>query len=106
MPGSYLAVLHPEGALREEQLVSAGLPPALLPELRGLRLGNEPALYVIATDPGVSGTGASRSILSSWTTYQMHFVQSDKVMVLAKTTQPVNVDLGGSPERRAIQAIH
>ena len=58
MPGSYLVVLHPEGALREEQLVSAGLQQALLPELQELRLGTNPAIYVIATDPGVSGTGA------------------------------------------------
>jgi hypothetical protein len=106
MPGSYLVVLHPEGALREEQVVSAGLPMALLPELRVLRLGNNPAIYVIATDPGVSGTGSARSTRSSWTTYQMNFVQIDKLMVLTKTTQPVRVDVGGSPERRVIEAVH
>lgn len=106
MPGSYLVVLHPDGALREEQVVSEGFPQALLPELRVLRLGNNPAIYVIATDPSVSGTGSSRSILSSWTTYQMHSAQIDKLMVLAKNTQPVRVDVGGSPERRVIEAVH
>jgi hypothetical protein len=36
----------------------------------------------------------------------MHFVQIDRLMVLAKTSQPVRVDLGGSSERRVIEAIH
>lgn len=106
MRGSYLVVLHPEGALRDEQVVSAGLPQALLPELRVLRLGNNPAIYVIATDPGVSGEGAARSTRSSRTTYQNNFVQIDRLMVLAKTTQPVRVDLGGPPERRVIEGVH
>ena len=104
MPGSYLVVLHPEGALREAQVISAGLPQALLPELRGLRSGVNPAIYVIGTDPGVSGN-TSRSTRSSWTTYQMNFVQIDKVMVLTKTTPSVRVDVGGSPGRRVIEAI-
>jgi hypothetical protein len=104
--GSYLVVLQPEGALRDEQLVSAGVPQSLLPELREMRFSDNAAIFVIATDPGVSGFGASRSIKSSWTTYQMRFVQIDKLMVLAKTTQPVSVDIGGSPERRVIEAIH
>ena len=52
------------------------------------------------------GQGASRSILSSWTTYQMRSAQIDKLMVLAKTTQPVRIDVGGSPERRVIEAVH
>ena len=106
MAGSYLVVLHPEGPLREEQAVSEGFPQALLPELRELRLGTNPAIYVIATDPSVSGTGSSRSILSSWTTYQMRSAQIDKLIVLAKNTQPIRVDVGGSPERRVIEAVH
>lgn len=106
MPGSYLVVLHPEGALREEQVVSAGLPSTLLSELRELRLGTNPGIYVISTDPGVSGIGTGRTILSKWTTSQMHFVQIDNTMVLAKTMQPVSVDIGGPPDRRVIEAIH
>ena len=106
MPGSYLVVLHPAGALREEQLASAGLPQALLPELRVLRLGEQPAIYVIATDPGVSGVGTARSFLSSRTTYQMNFVQIDRVMVLAKTTQPVRINVGGPAERPVIEGLH
>jgi hypothetical protein len=106
MPGSYVVVLHPEGALRDQRLVSAGLPQALLPELGVLRLGEQPAIYVIATDPGVSGTGSSRSIRSSWTTYQMKFVLIDSLMVLAKTTQPVRVDIAGPAERPVIEGVH
>jgi hypothetical protein len=106
MAGNYLLVLHPEGPLREEEVVSAGFPRDLLPELRVLKLGTNPGIYVIATDPGVTGTGADRSPRSSWTTSQMHFVQIDRLMVLAKTSQPVRVDLGGSSERRVIEAIH
>ena len=36
----------------------------------------------------------------------MHFVQIDKLMVLAKTTQGIRVDIGGSPERRVIKAVY
>jgi hypothetical protein len=107
MPGSYMVVLHPEGTLRDEQLVSAGLPPALLPELRLLRSdGGHPAIYVIATDPGVNGTGTSRSILSTRTTYQDRFIEIDKLLLLAKSTQPVKVNIGGSREHRVIDALH
>jgi hypothetical protein len=107
MPGSYVVILHPAGALGDEQLVSAGLPQSLLPEFRLLReSGNQPAIYVIAADPRVSGTGSGRSIRSSFTTYQMNFVQIDRLMVLAKATQPVTVDLGGPVERLVIDGIH
>jgi hypothetical protein len=105
VPGSYLVVLHPAGALREEELAAAGLPSALLPELRGLRLGENPAIYVIATDPGVSGVGTERTIRSNWTTSQMHFVQIDKVMVLARTTPPVTIDVAGPAERPVIEGL-
>ena len=105
MPGSYLVVLHPKGTLSDEELVSGGLPQALLPELRTLRLGENPAIFVIATDPQVTGTGATRSTRSTWTTSQMHFVQFDRLMVLAKTTQPVGVDVGGTADRRVIEGI-
>ena len=106
LPGNYVVVLHPEGALREEQLASAGLPQALLPELRVLRLADQPAIYVMATGAGVSGTGSERSPRSSWTTNQMNFVQIDRLMVLVKTTQPVKVDIGGTAERRVIAGLH
>ena len=106
MTGSYLVVLHPQGALREEELASTGVPPDLLAELRVLRLTEQPGILVLATDPGVSGTGNDRSVLSSRTTYQMNFVQIDRLMTLAKTAPPVSVDIGGSPERRVIEGIH
>jgi len=106
LPGSYVVVLHPEGTLGDKQLVLAGLPQALLPELRELRFGDEPAIYVIATDPGVRGTGADRSTRSSRTTYQMRFVQIDSLMVLAKSMQPVEVVIGGPAARPAIEGVN
>ena len=68
MRGSYLIVLHPQGYLSDDQLISAGLPKSLLPEFRALRIGERPAIYVIATGPDVSGVGSDRTTLSSWTT--------------------------------------
>ena len=106
MPGSYLVVLHPQGALREEELASTGLPPDLVSEVRVLRLTDQPGIFVIATNPGLTGTGTDRSTPSSRTTYQMNFVQIDRLMVLAKTAPPVRVDLGGPPDRRVIEGIH
>ena len=105
MTGSYLVVLHPKGALPDDQLVSAGLPQALLPEFRELRIGEQPGIFVIATDPDVSGIGADRSTRSTWTTSQMLFVQIDSLMVLAKNTQPVAVDVGGPAARRVIEGL-
>ena len=105
MSGSYLVVLHPEGELSDEQLVSAGMPRPLLAELRALRIGDRPAVYVIAADPAVSGTGAGRSSLSSRTTYQNNFVRIARLMVVAKTTQPVGVEIGGPPDARVIEGI-
>ncbi len=105
-PGRYLVVLHPAGPLRESELAAAGVTPDLLDEMRVLRLGVQPAIYVIATDPDVTGTGTERSRLSQRTTSQMHFVQIDKLMVLARNTQPVIVEIGGPPERRVIEGIH
>jgi|SRR5688572_21512332 len=106
LPGSYLVVLHPKGALPDEQLVSAGLPRALLPEFRELRIGEQPGIFVIATDPGVSGIGSDRTTRSTWTTSQMHFVQIDSLMVLAKDTQPVSVDVRGPAGRRVIERLN
>jgi hypothetical protein len=105
-PGRHLVVLHPPGPLRESELAAAGVTPDLLDEMRVLRIGVQPAIFVIATDPGVTGTGTDRSTLSQWTTYQNNFVQIDKLMVLAGNTQPVVVDIGGPPERRVIEGIH
>jgi hypothetical protein len=36
----------------------------------------------------------------------MNFVQINKLMVLTKSTQPVRVEIGGSPSRRVIEAVH
>jgi hypothetical protein len=59
-PAAYLVVLHPKGALPDEQLLSAGLPQALLPELLELRIRERPAIYVMATGADVRGAGANR----------------------------------------------
>jgi hypothetical protein len=106
IPGSYFVVLHPAGALREQELASAGLPLALLPELRVLRIGVNPSIYVIATGPDVTGVGADRSIRSSRTTSQIHFVEIDEVMVHAGTDQPVRIEIAGSVERPVIASVH
>jgi hypothetical protein len=106
MRGSYLIVLHPQGDLADDQLMSAGLPKSLLPEFRALRIGERPAIYVIATGPDVSGVGSGRTTLSSWTTSQNNFVQIDRVMILARDTQHVSVDVGGPIERRVIARLN
>jgi len=106
MPGEFLLVLHPQGALREQDLVSAGVSTALLDEFRILRITDNAAIYVVATGPGVTGFGTSRSIRSTRTTYQQRFINIERVMVLAKDTQPVGVDITGPPGRREVVAVH
>jgi hypothetical protein len=104
-PGRYLVVLHPQGELREAELAAAGLTPDLVAEMRVMRIGVQPSIYVISTDPGVTGTGTDRSPLSNRTTSQMHFVQIEKLMALTRTTQPVTIDIGGPQERRVITGV-
>jgi hypothetical protein len=106
MPGEFLVVLHPQGALREQELVSAGVLPELLPEFRILRTSDNSAVYVVATGPAVTGSGTTRSIRSTRTTYQERFINIERLMVLAKGTQPVGVDIAGPPGRPAVVAIH
>lgn len=106
MAGEFLVVLHPQGALREQELLSAGVEPELLREFRTLRITDNAAIYVLATGPAVSGFGATRSIRSTRTTYQERFINIERLLVLAKGTQPVGVDIAGPPERIAVVAIH
>lgn len=106
MPGEFLLVLHPQGALREQELVSAGVSSELLPEFQILRIGDNSAIYVVATGPAVTGLGTTRSIRSTRTTYQKRFINIERLMVLAKGSQPVGVDIAGPPGRVAVVAIH
>lgn len=107
LSSQYLVVLHPAGELREEELVKAGVAPTLLDEFRALRISDNPAIYVVATDPAVTGVGANRSIRSTRTTYQQRFVEIDRPLVVVKRAlQPVRVELSGTIERRVVSGIH
>jgi len=103
--GRYIVVLHPAGEFGHDELVSAGIPEALIPELRALRMRGNPAIYVIAADKTVTGIGAERSVMSSRTSVQTSFVQINSLMVVTKTKQPVLVAVGGSPKVRVIERI-
>jgi len=103
--GRYVIVLHPAGELGRDELVSAGLPDALVQELRSMRMRGNPAIYVIAADKTVSGYGAGRSIMSSRTSVQTAFVQINTLMVVTKNTQPVSIAVGGTPTVRVIERI-
>ncbi len=103
--GRYIVVLHPAGELSSDELVQAGLPDALVPELRAMRMLGNPAIYVIAADKNVSGYGAGRSVMSSRTSVQSAFVQINTLMVVTKNKQSVAVAVGGSPKVRVIERI-
>jgi hypothetical protein len=103
--GRYIVVLHPAGELSRDELVQAGLPDALVPELRAMRLRGSPAIYVIAADKTVTGFGAGRSVMSSRTSAQSTFVQINTLMVVTKNAQPVAVAVGGSPTVRVIERV-
>ena len=105
LPGNYLIVLHPSGELSDEQLLAGGVPEPVMPELRAMRIVDNASIYVISTDPGVKGAAAQRTTLSSRTTSQNKFVSISKLMVLAKTSQPVLVEIGGPGTARVIQTI-
>ncbi len=105
LAGNYLVVLHPNGELSDEQLLAGGVPEPVVPELRAMRIGDNASIYVISTDPGVKGTASQRTTLSSRTTSQNKFVRIEKLIVQAKTSQPVIVEIGGPGTARAIQAI-
>src|SRR5688572_27516261 len=51
LPCGYVVLLHPEGDLKDEQLIAAGLPQSLVDVVRSLRLGSTPAIYVLPSDP-------------------------------------------------------
>jgi hypothetical protein len=104
--GRYAVVLYPQDEVGDDQLVSAGFPPALLVEMQELRkIGKHSAIYVIAADPEVTGTGSDRSVLSSFTTYQNNFVRIPRLMVLVKTSQPVEVEIASASDGPLVQGI-
>ena len=103
LPGNYLVVLHPSGELSDEQLLAGGVPEPVMPELRALRIGDNASIYVISTD--AKGNGTERTVPSSRTTSQNKFVKIDRLMVLAKSSQPLIVEVGGAADARVIQAL-
>jgi len=105
LAGSYVVVLHPDGKKTDEELLADGVPADVIPELRVMRIGDNASIYVISTGSNVSGTGTGRTVLSSRTTYQNNFVRIDKLMVLAKSSQPVAVEIGGASGARVVQSI-
>lgn len=92
--GRYVVVMHPPGEVSNEELVYAGLPENLVPELRAMRLRGSPAMYVIAADRTVTGIGASRSVLSSRTTEQSTFIEINHLMVIVRNAPPLTVEIG------------
>lgn len=96
IPGDFVVVLHPSGDLKDEEFASAGAPPAVIADVRALRIGDHPSIYVIAT---------GKQTPNSRTTYQNNFVKIDKLMVVFKSSRPVTVDISGSAGARTIQSI-
>ena len=94
LPGRFVVVLHPPGELSNDELITAGLPESLVPELRALRMKGSPAMYVMAADRTVTGTGGQRTVQSSRTTTQSTFVEINELMVVTRITQPLTVEVG------------
>jgi hypothetical protein len=102
---SYLVVLHPQGALTDDELMAGGMPGSLIPEVRAIRSSDEPAIYVIETNQFVTGIGDSRKPMSGRTTSQNSFVRIDRLQTLAKTSQVVLVTMKGLEGSRIIEKI-
>ena len=94
--GNYVVLLHPAGEKSDDELVADGVPAAVIPALRVLRIGDRPSIYVIATN---------KQTPDSRTTYQNNFIRIDRVLVAAKSAQPLTVDITGTAGERAIQSI-
>ena len=105
LAGSFVVILHPSGELTDSQLIEAGLPADVIPELRVMRIGDNASIYVISTGANVAGIGTARTVLSSRTTSQNNFVKIDHLIIQAKTSQPVIVDIAGTAGARVIQAV-
>jgi hypothetical protein len=105
MEGRYTVVFHPPGEVGNEALRSAGLPEALIPEFRSMRLRGSPAIYVIASDRAVKGLGSKRTIASSRTTRQSTFVQIDQLMVITRTTPSITIEVGRPYGANVIQRV-
>ena len=94
LQGRFTIVLHPPGTLGQEELTSGGVPEALIPELRAMRLKGDPAIYVFSSDRTTTGVGSRRTVPSSRTTTQSTFVEISSLMVLTKSSQPLIVEVG------------
>lgn len=94
LPGRYTVVLHPPGEIGQDDLVSAGLPESLVPELRAMRMKGGPAIYVFAADRNVKGIGSQRTVPSSRATEQSTFLEINELMVVSRNTQPLTIEVG------------
>ena len=105
LEGRYTVVLHPAGEVSNDDLVSAGLPEALVPELRAMRQRRGPAMYVLSAERSTTGIGAKRTVESSRTTSQSTFVEINELMVVTRNTQPVTVEVGRTTTTAIIRRI-
>jgi hypothetical protein len=97
MPCGYVVVLHPDGELTTEQLITAGLSRSQVEAIRSLRLGPNAAIYVLPSDPAMP---------NSRTTHQRTFVRIPQVLVVHKSSSELlTVSFAGAPEARFIQSI-
>jgi hypothetical protein len=105
LTGGYLLILHPQGQLTDLELAAAGVSTTIVPEVRAIRNGDEPAIYAIANGPAVSGIGVNRNFKSTWTTAQNLFVRIDRLLYLPKTHLAVVVTITGPAGARVIDKI-
>lgn len=97
LPGGYLVLFHPEGELSDEQLLAAGLPRERLAELRSLRLGPWPSIYVLPNDPkqALSRTTSQRSAVGIPTAR----------FALHTSEEALRIVIGGPPGERSVLSV-
>jgi hypothetical protein len=105
LPGRFVIVLHPPGTLNQEELTAGGVPEALVPELRAMRMKGDPAIYVFSFDRTVKGIGSRRTVPSSRTTTQSTFVEINELLVATRSSQPVSIDVGKTQRTAVVKRI-
>jgi hypothetical protein len=105
LPGRFVIVLHPPGTLGGEELLSAGIPESLLPELRAMRMKGDPGIYVFSIDKSVKGIGANRTVPSSRTNTQSTFLTINELFVVTLNKQPITIDVGKTANSAVVRRI-
>lgn len=105
LQGRFVIVLHPPGTLSQDELTSGGVPEALVPELRAMRMRSDPAMYVFSIDRAVTGIGSQRSVPSSRTNTQSTFVEINELLVATRSSQPVTIDVGKTQTAAVVKRI-